>query len=251
MELKDVLSLMVSGAALFLSLFATWRATRTKVYEDRRLARTQLTETMARFSANDLENAKLFREYGQKDPIYYQNASSILNASNVQMIQQARFWMAAVPDLVTPADYATLAWACNNAWALLTAEEMQKKAIESSPQGHQRAMMLRSYAVMMFNRGRYQEGRDAFGKATTCITSTDDAAHFTNGLTHQIWGSQEMNAGRADLAHGQFGEAQAEFERIDSRHLRDNALASLQAARQGGTATGLPIPAVTPTRDPA
>ena len=179
MEVKDIFSVAISALALTVSCIALWRSSRSKHLEDRRLARTQLSDILAELSDKDIENTKVCHEHGKTDMAFAQAVSSILNGRRVLMIQQARFWMGHIPDLVTSADYASLASACNYAWDLSTAEEMQRRAIDKSRHGFERAVVLRSYGVMLFGRGRNAEARKMFEQSILEMNQTDDASSIT------------------------------------------------------------------------
>jgi hypothetical protein len=246
-EAKDVLSLLISVLAFLLSSFALWRSSNVKRSEDRRLARTQLSDVLAEISNNDVEYAKVYHEHGRSDIGFVQAVSSILNTRNVHMIQQARFWLAQIPELVTPADFAALASACNNAWDLSTAEEMQQLAIERSKTGYEKATMLRMYGNMLFNRGRNAEARQQFEASVRQMNTIDDAARYTNGYTYLTWGWNERNSARPELAELQFNNAEAEFKLIQSESMRTTAIAYLQSTRQHpGAMPSAPQAAVEP-----
>lgn len=232
MEAKDIFSVAISALALTVSCIALWRSSRSKHLEDRRLARTQISDILAELSDKDIENTKVYHEHGKTDMAFAQAVSAILNGRRVLMIQQARFWMGHIPDLVTSADYASLASACNYAWDLSTAEEMQRRAIDKSRHGFERAVVLRSYGVMLFGRGRNAEARKMFEQSILEMNQTDDASRFTNGLTYQIWGWDERNSGREDYGRGQFDNAEAEFRLIRSENMRIMAMEHLQTVRQ-------------------
>ncbi len=233
MELKDLVSVGISVVALALSAFATWRSQAITRFEDKRMARSELTNILSKFVENDIENAKLWQQYAASDPRYAQQVSSMLATRNNQLIQQARYWLDQVPDITSATDYFTLASASINASDLATAEIYYKKAIDASRGDVERAIMSRSYAATFFMRGRYEEGREYFRQALRAVTSSEDVAQFTNGMTYQIWGWQELNtAGNAREANERFADAEAAFNRIGSAPTRSQALQALAAARQ-------------------
>lgn len=181
--------------------------------------------------STSLENAKLYHERAENDPVYYQTVSSILNQQNAFLLQQATYLTDQVPELVTAIEYNTIAAATANAGDLISAERYYKKAIEVSPNSYYRSLAVRSYANYLFPQRRFEEARENFRKAVSLLTGGDNLVRYTNGLTYQMWAWNELNnAASPKRAEELFESATNEFNGIDNETFRRTALNGLQAA---------------------
>ena len=99
MEINDLITILISSFALFFSGIATTISIVRGKDERERAIRNQITDILNQVITNDLEDAKLFHEWGKKDSGYYQNASSILNQRNACLLNQATFLRDKIPQL--------------------------------------------------------------------------------------------------------------------------------------------------------
>lgn len=243
LSIKDKITLATSVCAILLSILAFINSEIKGDAERKRTIRSQLTDVLSRIIMTDLENAKFFHDLGPVDQRYYQQLSSILNQHNAFLLQQAMYLSEQIPQLVTTPDLTTIAVANANTGDLILAEEFHKKAIEASPNDYYRSIAMRGYAIFLFPQRRFEEGREQFRKAVTLLKGGDNYVRFTNGLTYQIWGFNELVSGTSPHVYEDiFEKARIEFAGIDNQIMRENALQGLEAARRG-TAPAGPIPA--------
>lgn len=232
MEIKDFASILISSFAFFLSLAATTISIVRGTYEKQRAVKNQITETLSRITTTALEQAKIFHDLAGKEPIYYQNVSSILNQQNTFLLHQAIYLIDQVPDLVTSVEYNTVAAATANAGDLISAEKYYVKAVEVAPNDYYKSLGLRSYGGFLFMQRRFEEGRDQFKKAVSLLRGGDSVVRWTNGLTYQTWAWNELNNALAPQRAAElFESAKNEFIGIDNEAVRHNALNGLDAAR--------------------
>jgi tetratricopeptide (TPR) repeat protein len=231
MNTTDFANISLSAIALILSLVATVISIVRGRYEQQRAVRNQIMDVLSRIVTVNLEQSKLYREVGDKDPAYLQNVSGILNQQNTFLIQQAIYLMEQVPKLVTAVEYNTVAAANFNAGDMILAERYYKKAIEVAPNNYYKALGMRSFANFQFMQQRFDEGREQYQKSITLLNGTDNLTRYTNGLTYQMWAWNELaNAGAPKRAEQLVENARAQFGGIDNEAVRINALRGLEAA---------------------
>jgi hypothetical protein len=134
-----------------------------------------------------------------------------------------------IPDLVTSAEYQTLAFAHIEMGNYPAAKECQMKSISALDE----IMCRRSDAYLLFNAGTFEGGRKQYGTALALFKVRDDQARFLCGVTYQWWGVNEMTLAKSkNRASDSFESAQTEFVGIDSEQFRNTALAGLEQAKR-------------------
>ncbi len=237
MDTKDLISISLSILAFVLSGSATIISLVRARQEKQRAIKKEITETLGRIVATQLDNAKLYRETAQSDPAYFQAASSILNQQNTFLLNQATYLAEQVPTLITAIEYNTIASATANAGDLIAADRYYKKAVDVSPNVYFRSLAIRSYANFLFSQLRFDEARKNFKQSVGMFTGTGDFVHFTNGYTYQMWGWNELNLAHAkQQADVYFEIAANEFMAIENEAVKRDALMRLQLARVGDPA---------------
>jgi tetratricopeptide (TPR) repeat protein len=207
-------------------------ARRKSIDEGQRTIRGQLTDVLGKLTALQLEAAKLQHEVkDDRDYLFYVN--NVLGQQNGFLLDQAMYLSKQIPSLVTTYELNTIALANVNAGNLLQAEEFYVKAIEIAPSEIYEALSVRSYALFLYPQGRLQEGRQQFRRALDLIKGEDNHVRWQNGLTHQLWAVSELNFARSpERANEHFENARNEYASIDAEAIRNQAFASLDAARR-------------------
>ena len=202
-------------------------------FERRMALRSELTDLLSRLIQAQLDNAKLLKEHGG-DAAYVQMVSSTLNQQNAFLLSEATLLIEQIPDLVGAVEYNTLAVSLYNTSDLVRAEDYYRRAIAAAAGPSQLTMAQRSFAQFLFYIGRIPEARTLYEAALEDLPDSDPTSPQTNGYTLQQWGWLEANlAGNHEVANELFDRAQAQFEAMDNRMLRDQLLGGLAAARQG------------------
>lgn len=254
METKDLVSIVIAALAFMFSVMATTISLIRSKYEKQRIIRSQLSEILSQILSTNLENANLYQNVSQSDPMYFQTVSGILNQKAAFLLQQAMYLMNQIPGLVTEHEHNTVAVANANAGDLVMAEKHYSKAIEVSKTVYYRSLAMRSYAAHLFSQQKFEEGRKYFKKATTLLKGSDDYVRSANGSTYQMWGWYELNNANSEKrAQELFENAMNEFNEIDNKLVRDNAIKALEAAKQPKapieTSLGISSQVVTSVRD--
>jgi tetratricopeptide (TPR) repeat protein len=233
-DTKDLISIVLSALAFLLSASATVISLIRSRHEKQRAIKREITETLGRIVSTALESAKVYRESRESDPAYFQTVSSILNQQNTFLLNQATYLAEQVPGLMTAIEYNTIASATANAGDFIAADRYYKKAVEVSPNDYYRALAMRSYANFLFSQQRFENARGLFKTALGLITGSGNFVRYTNGFTYQMWAWNEANqAKQQQFADLLFERAANEFNQIDNQAVLRDALAQLQAARQG------------------
>ncbi|MCC6612635.1 MAG: hypothetical protein IT320_04095 [Anaerolineae bacterium] len=231
MESSALLSNIISGVAVLLSFIALIVSQQSARHEQKRTLRSQLSDTLQRITDTQLENAKLFVEAANTNPIYYQTASATLNQQQGFLLSLASYLAEEIPELVTSVEYNTLAYSLAWSGDVLTAEKYYRKAIDVSPDAYYRSLATRSYASFLFPQRRFEEARDQYREALTLVKGGDDRARSTNGYTYQMWAVNELMIANAERrAEELFDSARNEIVGIENRGMQNQMLQGLQAA---------------------
>ncbi|MCL4249415.1 MAG: hypothetical protein KJ065_14815 [Anaerolineae bacterium] len=253
MDNAAFLSNIISGIAVLLSFIALIISQRSAHQEKKRTLRSQLSDTLQRITDSQLENARLFVEAANTNPIYYQTASSTLNQQQAFLLSLAAYLAEQIPELVTSVEYNTLAYSLAWSGDVLTAEKYYRKAIDVSPDAFYRSLAIRSYASFLFPQRRFDEAREQYRQALALFTGSDDRARSTNGYTYQMWAVNEiMIAGAEQQAEELFQRARNEFNGIENKGLKNQSLQGLQAAYANAHQQAMPpdVPVVRPSGFP-
>ena len=225
-------------------------------HEKQRGIKNQITDVLSRIGANNLEWFKITSE-AYANPAYVQAASQELAQQNGFLMQQAMYLVEQIPGLANSIELNTIAVAFASAGDVGRAEQYGQQAIAVSPNDYYRALATRSYATLVFNQRRFEEGRDLFKKAVTLLKGEDSYTRYTRGLTYQIWGFLERQIAKSPKrAEEIFESAQSEFGGIDNEAIRANAQKALQAVQEPpafptGTQTFSPGPQAVPPNTPS
>jgi tetratricopeptide (TPR) repeat protein len=207
-------------------------------FERRLTLRRALTDLLSRIIRAQIDNAKLVKEYAS-DASYIQAVSAALSQESAFVLSEATLLIEQIPDFVGAVEYNTVACAFANAAEVVRAEEYYRRAIGVARNPFERTMAQRSFAVFLFNRGRFDEARALYRDALTQLPEGDPLAHQVNGYTLQAWAWNEAFVAQ-DAAHAEtlFVRAQQEFEALENPMIRFQLLSALAAARQGTTPSG-------------
>lgn len=229
MQLKDVITLLISILAFVISSVATTISIIRGRNERQRAIRNQITDILSRIISTNLENIQYYHENEAKDPKYFAALSSALSQQNAFLLNQAMYLTDQVPELVTAVEYNTLAVANANAGDLIIAEKYYRKAIEVAKTDYFKALATRSYAMFLFSQRRFEEARELFNKALIAIGGSGNLARYQKGLTYQMWADNEFNnAGSSKRAEELIESAANEFKGIDNDAVRMKALYDLR-----------------------
>jgi len=230
METKDLLTLIISIAAFCLSIYATVRTRRKESDERQRTVRGQLTDVLGKLTALQLEGAKLQHD-AKDDPNYLQAVGNVLGQQNGLLLDQAVYLSDQYPSLVTAYEFNTIALANVNAGNFLLADKYYRHAIDGATPDIYKSQATRSYAVFLYPQGRLNEGRENFRRALDLVKGEDNFARWTKGFTYQMWALSEYHhAHSPERANEYFENARKEYASIDAEAVRNNAIASLDAA---------------------
>ncbi len=237
MELKDIVTISVSGLAVILSLIAFVVSYVRGQREQLRAIRQQLTETTDKIAETQLEFARLASGEAKDNVAMQQQIDSILSQRMLALLNQAVYLTNRAPAVVTEVDYNTIAVLSANNGDFVLADDHFRKAIQSCHNDFSRSSAMRSYGSFLFNQRRFEEGRNTFREAVTLIRGADNSARIQKGFIYAAWSWSEMNDAKAPRqAADAFENAQSEFAGIENEAMRQSALSRLELAK------GSPMP---------
>lgn len=211
------LALLVSAAAFGFPYLQSQR-------DEQRDIKSQLTDVLGKLMDTLLDNSKL--------PTASPELVALLNQRYMFLLKQAVYLSNQAPKLVNDIEYNTIAFLSIQLGENLDAEQNYKKAIDASPEGHSRAMMVSTYANFLFACGRPEDARKQYDQATSMIKEGDEFLHYRKGMLYLLWGSNEKNLASETGAEQAFEKAGNEFRSIDNRpYLRQDGIERLDAAR--------------------
>jgi hypothetical protein len=114
----------------------------------------------------------------------------------------------------------------------LTAGEYFRGAVDLAPKGFYKVMALRTYDFYLFTQRRFDDAREQYRWAVRESSGADNFSRYTNGLTYQLWAFNELNLANSPKdAEACADRARNEFDGIDVKSIKDDALANLERLR--------------------
>jgi tetratricopeptide (TPR) repeat protein len=232
MELKDVISLAVSGLALTLSITATLISLKQKKFESERLLRSQLTDAIGKVNSSFEQSAKLLQEKAAllNDPAVT-NLLAFYNSQKISYARQAVYVADQIPTLVSDVEYNSIARAFLDAGDDQSALTFYDKAVRASS-GIHKATNLRGLGRTLLQLGKTEEGNRTFNEALSLMADGSDSSLWFQAETFQRWAQVEANWGNIATASKYMDEAEVLYEKIGFEAKRNSGLKNLAALRK-------------------
>lgn len=233
MQLKDIVSLLISILAFVLSFIVTIYTIVVGILDKKRTIRTQLTDVFNKMFDANLESIKQNIDLLDKDQYYIQSVNQQFSQQFAALLEQAMYLANQIAKDVTTIEYNTLAAANAGIQQYALANTYARKSIEVCPPKdlYYQALATRGYASMLFPQGNIKEGRVQFDSALKLLAKSNidkNLLHYTNGMTNQQWATYESYFAVADnKTEALLDEAKKEYEQIDIQFVKQNALANL------------------------
>jgi tetratricopeptide (TPR) repeat protein len=230
MEPKDILTLTISALAL---LVASGTGIYTIIhgnYEQKRVILGQLNDVLDHISLLDVDRAKLYHEYSEKNDLFYFQNSFVptLNNRLETLLEQAMYLASqeSVGGLV-PSPLLTIIAAANaDIGRIDLAKEYHQKAIAVAKDNlYFQALATRSYAYFLFLQHDFEGGRERFRTAIKLFKGNESTTRSQRGETYLIWAKVERDvAGAQQPSQELFERAKSEYSEIDIDYLRQRML---------------------------
>jgi tetratricopeptide (TPR) repeat protein len=232
MDLKDIVSLSVSGLALAVSLTATAITLRQKKFETERTLRHQLTDAIGKLNSAFESASKLEQEKaGTLNEPSTVNLRAFYNGQKLFYARQAVYVASQIPHLVADAEYNSVARAFLDVDDDENALLYYRKAIEAASEPLYKATNLRGLGRTLIRIGKEAEGRSAFSEALDLVPGTSDSSLWFRAETNQRWAQVEAAAGRAAEAKKLLDDAESGYRSIRFPSRRSTGIKNLQAVR--------------------
>jgi len=172
MEIKDVIVIIISGAAIIISLVSLIVTFIQKGKETKRTIRKSLTDTLENISRINLETAKLSSTSKNIEDIIRLKRN--YNSQKRLLISNADFLIHNYDKLVTEIDCCLLASSYFSIGDQEKAEYYWEETIAKSISLPIRHMNLRGYGIFFFENGEVTKGRQKFEEALNLKLTSND-----------------------------------------------------------------------------
>ena len=227
MVLKDKISILISILAIVLSVLVAIRGEIRVGQESKHTIRSQLTSVLESMMDVNLKAGRITSE--DSDPLYKQHALSVLNQENAFLLSQAMYLSEQIPNLVTPVELITVAYAHVQTGNQILAEDFYTRAINSSNSDYDKIMSLKTRAQYLFLNQRFNEAREDFKKSLTLMPDNNDMANWTHGTTYFQWANYENFMVKSqNRAKPLYENAKNRFQKINNQTVRALILADLE-----------------------
>ncbi|WP_454190063.1 hypothetical protein [Paenibacillus sp. Marseille-Q7038] len=179
MEIKDYLSVSVSSIAL-VSLVSVIVTLTQKKYENERTIRNQLTDTISKLIALNIENQKNREVDNQSNRI---SLNRIFNSQRRYLVEQSIYLMDKIKGLVTDVEYNIIAIALVNTGDINNADVYYSKCVDASPNDIYKLYNTRGYARFLFDNVNHDAGRKKYKEALEINLLDNDRNRYDRGDT--------------------------------------------------------------------
>src|SRR5438105_5784874 len=205
MELKDVVSIVISAIAVLIALSTFLVNSFRKTSDDRHALRGSLNDVISKIFSVRIEQVK----YIQDHPNWAQSelTLSVNNVLTAQLRSYARLADYIIPKikgLVSDIELATVAETLAATGEQIDADAYWHAAIASAKSESQQIQYRRSYAAFLFGIGQLASGREEYQTALGLFRDNDDISKAQNGATYKFWGLCELRVDNRSMAENYF-----------------------------------------------
>jgi hypothetical protein len=232
MEAKDFIAIVISLVALLFSIGATVFSLRKKKYEDRRIARNVLGETLGKITSARVDQARFASENKDSlDNIHVQNVFNSIDFQKNALVRLAVYITDEFPDIATDIEYGIIADSFAASGDRVQGARYWQIAIDKSLGQHFEVYNRRAFGLYLFGDGNVGDGRAQFKKAIELCPPNNDILKYDNGKTHIMLALCERAVGNTKTANESFALAEEAFSTISIENARVHALKELEGAR--------------------
>lgn len=230
MELKDILTVVLSTGALCFSIASFVLTMRQRSVEDRRGIRKSLTESISELTDVQLARLQLDRDSPGDTSESVVTFRRTYNMQRRFLANHCEFLGDQIPELVTDIDCLVIAGAFETSQDYERADRFYLLAVEKAPNAVLKSLSLRSGARYWFNRGNPARGRKSFEEALQLEVPDTDAVRQLVSDTYMLWAKAEHDFGFSEQASRIRELARVAATRIANSHMRDDMLRQLENA---------------------
>lgn len=228
--LEDQLTIGISSIALIVSLIAIRRGN----IDSRRTLRAQMNNVVDQMSKVVLEYSKLLALPTSTDEEVNNRSSRsrVIVQDAFYLSTQADSLIKQQPAIMGANDYFITAHVHFLAADWTSANTYWEKAIKKSKHGSEfsQVIITRGYADVLFQQGRYDEGRHYYKAALEILDDTSDRNKSINGYTSRLWWlSESHNVLYGVSSEEHYKKAKTIYESISNPHMKRDGLTLLNS----------------------
>lgn len=187
-------SILIALFALVFSFGSTLISNKRAVELDERAMKQELRGLVLQLVQQPLKGIELNEKY-KDQPLFLGNLSGLFTQESLILAEQASVVTQKIPELVSSAEYATIANAFYGGGQPGRAKKIRDKAIEVAKVPIDAVNALRQQGIMAFQMGNLDMARSYYSDALSIFDrfpETDlGVIDFTNAYTHMFWAQQE------------------------------------------------------------
>jgi hypothetical protein len=203
---------LISIAALVLSLLTTYYAERRSAQQDLHNARVELRQLIFQIDENSLAAVDIDTRY-KNNPSAQVTARSLALTRRIILVNQAADVIDEIRDRVTSAEYYTIGYDIST----LGIDDPRvinyyQRGLKRPGDVNTKAALYRGLAQAYFGTRRIEEGRKAFEEALSVSSHAPSGGLSNEAYTQYQWAVAELNAGNCVNARRHLGAAEDAYD---------------------------------------
>lgn len=195
METKDIITVSISSLAFLVATLSYLNTLRQRKVDNQRTLRTALTDVIAELVQVDWDRVDLDRNDDSSNDDRVVDMRRILNNKRSYLARHGDFLAQQMPDLITDADFNSLARAFADIGDYDKARTYWERCVILSSTPLIRAMNLRGFARFFFRLGDFDAGRKVYRESLEVPLPDNDETRRIKADTYAMWMKAERDFG--------------------------------------------------------
>lgn len=226
MESKDIIAICVSSMALLISSLAFYFSLKQRIEENARVLRKSLTDTIDELVKISIAFVGVKKEdLPNKDRVLLRR---LYNSQRRYLSDHAEFIANKIPGLVMDIDCNVIAGAYEAIGDSDKAAIYWEKCVRLTSSPVIKMQNLRGYAHLLYNSGRFEEGRNAFSESLLVKVGDTDNMRRMKADTYVMQARLELMHGFVEEAKRFREQAISATRRIANKDLQKDMLERIE-----------------------
>lgn len=222
MDTKDIVTIVLAGAAFAFSISSFVLTFRQRTIEDKRNIRKSLTDVVAELSKVNIAFNQLDLDHPNSAKRAIVGFRRNYNTQRRYLANHGEFLAAEIPELTTDVDCIAFGMAFDAVGDNVKAQNFLELAVSKSPTNMLRMWNLRALARFWFGQGNAALGRKTYEESLQLKLPDTDAVRDAVADTYFLWAAIEEEHGYMKEAQRNRELAKAAAQRIGNRQMREN-----------------------------